>query len=606
MPLYLPCRFTLLPLPSLTGGLAWRARGSSRCGSLTCSPLRRPLREGERTALTADGAGKIRTGDRWCSQAAGGRPGGGAPRRAGPGRGPSADHARLGVIERQLDAMTGQPGVIGQVAAQVMPRGKVKGTARRSMTMAAALRAALLMALMPEAGYGEILWLCSVTWPWCPGTCRSRYRRTRCWPRGGTPPARRPPAVQDMVLAASDAEHLDHDYRAIAVGDLQLCSVDGSVTRMPDTPANRAGFGSARTSDDSSPYPQLRDLPVTDASTRGMLAVVTGPSGGDKAEAEQALLDRALSEYAWVFTKRRLFAMDRNFPGVTRIRRLVQGTHVLIRIKSDITVTKTGDFLPDGSYMADVGGGDHKIRMRVIEYYADVEGQDVPEMFCLVTDLDDWRAYPAAVLAAAYKWRWDGSAAALREAKSAIRGAGPSTGPIFRSRTPRHDPPGARRLDHRHRTRPRRRPPGGTEPPRPARDAAPASPSTRGRSPSLPPAAPPSPPPATGPPLPACPALSPAPRTRTPSTTWADAASPSTGTGTATTRPRPARHSPPPGARSPPARRPRSSPSAARSPPEAQPRQPHPTPSSADPWNRPPPRSDIRAPALPRQHNHRQ
>jgi hypothetical protein len=68
-----------------------------------------------------------------------------------------ADHARLGVIEQQLDAMTGQPGVIGQVAEQVVPRGKVKGTARRSMTIAAALRAVLLMALMPEAGYGEIL-----------------------------------------------------------------------------------------------------------------------------------------------------------------------------------------------------------------------------------------------------------------------------------------------------------------------------------------------------------------------------------------------------------------------------------------------------------------
>ena len=109
---------------------------------------------------------------------------------------------------------------------------------------------------------------------------------------------------------------------------------------------------------------------------------------------------------------------------------------MLIRIKSDITVTKAGDFLPDGSYMADLGGGDHKIRMRVIEYYADVEGQHVPEMFCLVTDLHDWHQYPAAVLAAAYKWRWDGSETALREAKSAIRGAGPSTGPIFRSRTP--------------------------------------------------------------------------------------------------------------------------------------------------------------------------
>jgi len=274
-------------------------------------------------------------------------------------RGHPADHARLGVIGQQLDAMTGQPGVIGQVAARVIPRGKVKGTARRSMTMAAALRAALLMALMPEAGYGEIL--------------------------------------------------------AALFGDLALVPWHVPSTVPTDTVlagGGRPGAGPA-------------------AARHG-----AGPSGGDKAEADQALLDRALSEYAWVFTKRRLFVMDRNFPGVTRIRRLVQVTHVLIRIKSDITVTKTGDFLPDGSYMADVGSRDQKIRMRVIEYCADVEGQDVPEMFCLLTDLDDWRANPVAVLAAAYKWRWDGSETALRGAKSAIRGAGPSTGPIFRSRTP--------------------------------------------------------------------------------------------------------------------------------------------------------------------------
>jgi len=66
-----------------------------------------------------------------------------------------------------------------------------------------------------------------------------------------------------------------------------------------------------------------------------------------------------------------------------------------------------------------------KIRMRVIEYRVEVEGQDVPEMFCLITGLHDWRAYPAGVLAAAYRWRWDGSETALREARSAIRGAGP-------------------------------------------------------------------------------------------------------------------------------------------------------------------------------------
>ena len=137
-----------------------------------------------------------------------------------------------------------------------------------------------------------------------------------------------------------------------------------------------------------------------------------------------------------MFTKDRLFVMDRNFPGVSRISRLVQVTHVLIRVKSGITVTRTGDFLPDGSYMAGIGGQDNRIRMRVAEYRVEVEGQDVPEMFCLVTDLHDWQAYPAAVLAAAYKWRWDGSETALRETKSAIRGAGPPAGPMLRSRTP--------------------------------------------------------------------------------------------------------------------------------------------------------------------------
>ena len=56
---------------------------------------------------------------------------------------------------------------------------------------------------------------------------------------------------------------------------------------------------------------------------------------------------------------------------------------------------------------------------------ADVEGQEVPEMFCLVTDLMDWEDYPAPELAALYKWRWDGSETALREAKAPLRGAGP-------------------------------------------------------------------------------------------------------------------------------------------------------------------------------------
>ena len=67
-----------------------------------------------------------------------------------------ADHARLGALEQQLDELAG-PGVIDEIAAQATLAGKVKGKARRSMTAAAAIRATVLMALMPDADYAGVL-----------------------------------------------------------------------------------------------------------------------------------------------------------------------------------------------------------------------------------------------------------------------------------------------------------------------------------------------------------------------------------------------------------------------------------------------------------------
>jgi hypothetical protein len=105
----------------------------------------------------------------------------------------------------------------------------------------------------------------------------------------------------------------------VTVGDLDACAIDGSLIRTPDTPANRKAFGSAGTADDSAPYPQLRELRLADASTRSALTVATGPSGAaadgarDKGEAEQALLDKALTDSPGVFTSNRLWIMDRNF-----------------------------------------------------------------------------------------------------------------------------------------------------------------------------------------------------------------------------------------------------------------------------------------------------
>ena len=115
---------------------------------------------------------------------------------------------------------------------------------------------------------------------------------------------------------------------------------------------------------------------------------------------------------------------------------LATGTHVLIRVKDGITLRRCGDFLPDGSYLAAICGGGITLTVRVVEYTVTVAGRDTPELFCLITDLHDHEAYPAGLLAEAYHWRWIGSETALKEAKSAISGAGPSTGPILRSQSP--------------------------------------------------------------------------------------------------------------------------------------------------------------------------
>jgi hypothetical protein len=425
-----------LGLLGLAGMVAVRAADlASRC--------RRGLGRDGRTALTAAGAGQVRSGDLvvWLKPVAVTRA---VVRRDGrvQAAGHPADHARLGVAEQRLDELTGMPGVIDEIARTAVLGGKVKGAARRAMTPALTIRFTLLMTLTPDAGYPEVMDILLgdlVLVPW-----QRPYRvptaAAACtWREAiGAAPLER---LRDLVLAGVDGEHRSQDYRAVTVGDLEAGSIDGSLIRVPDTPANRQAFGSAGTADDSSPFPQLRELRVSAASTRAAFGVVTGPAGAgggrDKGEAEQVLLDKALKDYRYLFTPWRLWTMDRNFPGVPRIKAMLEtGTHVLIRVKDGITLRRAGDFLPDGSYLAEISGGGDTLTVRVIEYTVAVAGRDAPELFCLITDLHDHQAYPAQTLARAYHWRWIGSETCLKEAKSAITGAGPSTGPMLRSCSP--------------------------------------------------------------------------------------------------------------------------------------------------------------------------
>src|ERR1039457_6327536 len=252
-------------------------RGWSRCGGRARAA--RPGRGGRgagmdgRPALPAAGAGKIGPGELvvFCKPVVVARA---VVRRDGrvQAAGHPADHVRLGVAEERLDELTGTAGVIDELARSVKLEGKVKGKSRRAMTAALAIRFTLLMTAMPDADYPEVIAallgdLAAVPW-------HRRYRLPTAtvaptWRDAlGPGPLEK---LRDMLLAAIGAEHDDHDYRAVQVGDLDVCSIDGSLTRVPDTPANRQAYGSAGTADDSSPYPQLRELRLSNASTRAAL-----------------------------------------------------------------------------------------------------------------------------------------------------------------------------------------------------------------------------------------------------------------------------------------------------------------------------------------------
>jgi hypothetical protein len=406
-------------------------------------PLRNggPLAAGDRSALVIGGTARIRTGEVtvFCKVVAV------AParvRRDGrvQAQGSPAGRATLGPLEDWLEDKAG-PGVIEAVAERAVLREKfVKGERERLLTRAFMIRVIVVMTLMPDAGVREAVIalagdLALVPWAraWAPASARALgdWRNAL-----GPGPLEE---LRDVVLRASHDEHEARDWRAVIVGrarPLKAGSLDGTLIRVPDTPANRAAFGSVGTGDDSAPFPLIRALPLNDVSTRALLGMPHGPAGTDKAAAEQKLLDTAMTDYPHLFTEDRIWLMDRNFPGAARIARLIARTHVLIRLKSDIPLKRISPILKDGSYIAELSGDGVTVAVRVIEYFAEVGGQDVPEMFCLVTDLTDITEYPGPELAALYRWRWDGSETALREAKASLRGAGPGTGPMLRSGTP--------------------------------------------------------------------------------------------------------------------------------------------------------------------------
>ena len=132
--------------------------------------------------------------------------------------------------------------MIDEIARTVLLDGKVKGAARRALTPALAIRLTLLMTLMPDADYAEVMAALLGDLPLVPwqrpyqvliATVACTWREAL-----GPRPLER---LRDKVLAGIDAGHREHDWRAVLAGALEVCSIDGSLTRVPDSDANRQG-----------------------------------------------------------------------------------------------------------------------------------------------------------------------------------------------------------------------------------------------------------------------------------------------------------------------------------------------------------------------------
>ena len=250
---------------------------------LLASPLKsgRNLGDADRSAVVIGGTERIRTCGAvvFCKVVA---VAGAQVRRDGQVRakGSPVHHATLGPLEEKSGT-----DVIGGTAGQAPLDARfVKGRRERLLARAFMIRVIVLMTLMPQARIGDVIAalagdLALVPWarPWRPASARAAgdWRKSP-----GPVPLEE---LRDLVLGQAWREHRERGCPgAVTIGKkrpLKAGSLDGTLLRVPDTPANRAFFGTAGTGDDSGPYPCLRALPLTCCSCRTLFAMPHGPAG---------------------------------------------------------------------------------------------------------------------------------------------------------------------------------------------------------------------------------------------------------------------------------------------------------------------------------------
>jgi hypothetical protein len=242
------------------------------------------------------------------------------------------------------------------------------------------------------------------------------------------------------------------------IGGLLVAAWDGTGIDAEDSEANTAAFGKPGTKKkkkkeeeepaggDGTACPQLRLVTLVACGTRTLLDAAFGPLRG-KGTGERELASQLLGS----LHQGMLLLADKGFYSYQLWNAAAAtGADLLWRAKNDMRLP-VAEELPDGSFLARIADPRavqarlHKnakrrrrsalppdtsplpgITVRVIEFALTVTGDDGTartERYRLLTTLLDWRAFPAAELAAAYSWRW-AIETGYRECKTCLRGSG--------------------------------------------------------------------------------------------------------------------------------------------------------------------------------------
>ena len=347
------------------------------------------------------------------------------------------DLVRLGELERHLG-----DGAITAIAGRALEKGRLKRRQRRRlMSYPLVIRLMIAMTLMPDGSYCESLARLAGLLADVPFALEWHVPTEKVvtdW-RVLVPAD----VMEDLFWQAAGPLVSDDEPSAVLLAGMMACAADGMLVNVPDTPQNRAMFGSTGTADDSAPFPQLRVVAVTARAGRALLGAILGSSGAG----EQTLLKRLVRRRPDLFAGR-VICFDRNFPGydlITAIRHA--GGHVVARVKEGISLPAEpgGGWLPDGSRLtwlnAPSGKKEDRLAVRAAEHNAVLprgDGQEVSETCTLITTLLDHRAAPADAVRETYLTRWSASETTFGEDKTTITGAGNRTsGPVLRSGSPR-------------------------------------------------------------------------------------------------------------------------------------------------------------------------